>query len=177
MSLRDRYNGLATTKRTRSNSNPEPPAHRRNFSVMEQDRRKRLSRTSTVLRPDPFARGHPKPLRSNPVFVEEYPPHVREILRPNDFSVDNSASRGGAFASAGENFHQGQPVSPAQRPDEVSAGQAVNPPAEAGLIAGRASFIPTRGNLVTEILSYSPDRVVKVFTHCRPGLISNQLLT
>src|SRR3979411_162787 len=90
----------ATTKHSRSNSNPDPLSHHRNFNKMEQDRRKRMSRTSTVLRPDPFARGHVNPLRSNPVFVEEYPPHVQAILRPRPVRVDNPVGLEDPFVSS-----------------------------------------------------------------------------
>jgi hypothetical protein len=154
------------TKHTRSNSNPNPLAHQRNFNKMEQDRRRRMSRTSTVLRPDPFSHGHPNPLRSNPVFLEEYPPNIRAILQPKPVRVDSSAGLGGPLASENGKEPQDNLAGLAPGANEFVIGQAVTTPAKVGPAASRAAFeTPTRNNLVTANLVNSPDRaVLKVFT-------------
>jgi hypothetical protein len=119
-----------------------------------------MSRTSTVLRPDPFSHGHPNPLRSNPVFVEEYPPQIQAILQPKPVRVDNSAGREGPLVSEKGKGPQGNLESLAPGANESVIGQAVTTPANAGPAASRAaSATPTR-NLVN-----SPDRtILKVFT-------------
>jgi hypothetical protein len=127
-----------------------------------------MSRTSTVLRPDPFARGHVNPLRSNPVFVEEYPPHVQANLRPRPVRVDNPVGLEDPFVSSkGKGPQTNLPKSSAPRANASVIGQAVTTSEGPGPAASRAAFItPTRNNLVVADPANSSEiPVLKVFTH------------